>query len=143
MIEDVILTPLKRISNDKGDIFHALKCSEKSFSQFGEAYFSTVHKNDVKGWKQHTKMILNLVVPIGIVKFVFFDNRADSKSKGVFQEVIVSADNYLRLTVPPYVWVAFQGASNDVNMLLNIASIEHDPTESNNCSIDAFDYSWS
>jgi dTDP-4-dehydrorhamnose 3,5-epimerase len=143
MIQDVNITPLKRISNEKGDIFHALKFSEKSFTQFGEAYFSTVYQSDIKGWKQHTKMVLNLVVPIGIVKFVLFDNRVNSPSKGSFQEVLVSADNYVRLTVPPNVWLAFQGKSKNINMLLNIASIEHDPTESNNCSIDTFDYNWS
>lgn len=143
MIDGVIVTPLKRIFNEKGDILHALKCSEESFSHFGEAYFSTVNMDDVKGWKKHSEMILNLIVPTGAIKFVIYDDRDLSASKGIFQEVVITPDNYVRLTVPAKVWMAFQGVGNEVNMLLNIASIEHDPTESVNVSSDHFAYSWS
>ena len=142
MIEGLIVTPLKRIFNEKGDILHALKCSEESFSQFGEAYFSTVGMSDVKGWKKHSEMSLNLIVPAGSIRFVIFDDRDDSSTRGRFQEVIIAPDNYVRLTVPPKVWMAFQGVGNEVNMLLNIASIEHDPTESVNVALECFDYSW-
>lgn len=142
MIDGVIVTPLKRISNEKGDILHALKCSEASFSRFGEAYFSTINTNDVKGWKKHSEMMLNLVVPIGAIKFVLFDDRDISVSKGLFQEVIISPDNYVRLTVPAKVWMAFQGVGSEFNMLLNIANIEHDPTESLNCELNSIDYQW-
>jgi dTDP-4-dehydrorhamnose 3,5-epimerase len=142
MIEDVIVTPLKRIFNEKGDILHALRCSEEGFSKFGEAYFSTVGMNDVKGWKKHSEMTLNLIVPTGCIKFVLFDDRDESSSKGRFQEVIITPDNYVRLTVPPKLWLAFQGVGDGVNMLLNIASIEHDPTESVTVALEHFDYSW-
>lgn len=142
MIDGVVVTRLKRIFNEKGDILHALKCSENSFSQFGEAYFSTVIMNDVKGWKKHSEMTLNLIVPTGGIKFVIFDDREKSPSKGLFQEVIINADNFVRLTVPAKVWMAFQGTGDGVNMLLNIASIEHDPEESINCELSRLDYQW-
>ncbi len=143
MISDLVITPLKRINNPKGDIFHILKCSESSFSQFGEAYFSTVNFNDIKGWKQHTKMFLNLVVAIGSVKFVIYDDRKNSASYGKFQEVILSVDNYCRLSVPPGLWMAFQGVGEDTNILLNIASIEHDSNESLLKDISEIIYEWS
>lgn len=143
MISDLVITPLKRIENPKGNIFHILKCSENSFSQFGEAYFSTVNVNDIKGWKNHSEMILNLVVPVGSIKFVIYDGRENSASFGEFHEEILSLDNYCRLTVPPGVWMAFQGKGEGANILLNIASIEHDPLESKNVSLDHFDYNWS
>jgi len=143
MITGLVLTPLKRIENPKGDIFHVLKCSESNFSQFGEAYFSTVHSNDIKGWKKHTKMILNLVVPVGAVKFVVYDDRENSESYGKFHEEILSVDNYCRLTVPPGVWVAFKGLGVGSNLLLNIASIEHDPLEAMSVSLEHFNYNWS
>ncbi|TWX54051.1 dTDP-4-dehydrorhamnose 3,5-epimerase [Colwellia hornerae] len=142
MIDGVIVTPLKRIFNEKGDILHALKYSEESFSHFGEAYFSTVNMDDVKGWKKHSEMILNLIVPTGAIKFVIYDDRDLSASKGIFQEVVISPENYVRLTIPSKVWLAFQGVGDGVNMLLNIASIEHDPTESVNYDLDEFDYTW-
>jgi dTDP-4-dehydrorhamnose 3,5-epimerase len=129
-MKDIIVTPLKRIPHPQGDILHALKAGEKEFKTFGEAYFSVVNPQEVKGWKKHTRMTLNLIVPVGAVKFVIFDDREESDTKGEFFEIELSADNnYQRLTVGPGLWMAFQGIGTETNMLLNIASIEHDPAE--------------
>ena len=129
MIKDVILTPLRIIENPAGNILHAMKRPEESFAGFGEAYFSTVEYNIAKGWKKHTKMVLNLVVPCGYILFILFDGRENSETRGQLMEVTLSKENYQRLTVPPGVWMAFKGLSKELNMLLNIASIPHDPQE--------------
>ncbi len=128
MIEGVILTQLKIIRGDSGDVLHAIKRTEASFCGFGEAYFSTVNKGAVKAWKRHHEMILNLVVPRGEIKFVLYDERPGSPSFGETSEITLSSSNYQRLTVPPMVWMGFKGVGEE-NMLLNIASIPHDPDE--------------
>ena len=134
-IDDVLLTPLRVIKGESGDVMHALKQQEESFRGFGEAYFSTVHQGAVKGWKKHRNMILNLIVPVGAIKFVLYDGRKESRTYQTFQEVILSKDNYARLTVPPGIWMAFQGLDAENNTLLNIASIPHDPAEAENLPI--------
>ena len=136
VIDEVMLTPLRIISGDTGDVMHALKQQEASFCGFGEAYFSTVKNKAVKGWKKHRKMILNLIVPLGAIRFVLYDGRAGSKTFQTIQEFVLSRENYQRLTVPPGIWMAFQGLSDDVNMLLNIASIPHDPAEAENLPVE-------
>ena len=75
-MDGVILTPLKQIYHPKGDIFHAMKKSDIGFDGFGEAYFSTINQNDIKGWKKHTKMTLNIVVPVGNIEFVVYDENS-------------------------------------------------------------------
>lgn len=142
MIDGVIVTPLKRVHHDKGDILHALKCSDKGFDKFGEAYFSSVIKNQIKGWKKHHRMVMNIIVPFGTVKFVIYDDRDDSSTKGQYLVLTIGEDNYCRITVPPGVWISFQGVSDSVNWLLNIASIEHDPEEASNLPLDAIQYNW-
>jgi dTDP-4-dehydrorhamnose 3,5-epimerase len=134
-IKDVVLTPLRIIKGESGDVMHALKQHEESFSGFGEAYFSTINPKFVKGWKRHKMMTLNLIVPMGAIKFVLYDDREESESFNTVQEVIISADNYQRLTVPPGIWMAFQGLGEEKNILLNIASIPHDPLEADNLPI--------
>jgi dTDP-4-dehydrorhamnose 3,5-epimerase len=135
-MDKVILTPLKQIFHAKGNIFHALKKSEVGFNGFGEAYFSMIDKGTIKGWKKHTEMIMNLVVPLGIVQLVIYD-----EYKEEFFSVELSQDNYQRLTVLPNLWMAFRGIG-DYNMLLNIASIEHNPNESINTNIESIKYEW-
>jgi dTDP-4-dehydrorhamnose 3,5-epimerase len=135
-MDGVILTQLKQIHNPKGDISHGMKKSDEGYDGFGEAYFSTIHKDDIKGWKKHTKMTLNLVVPVGAIEFVVYDE--DTKE---FFSVILSQDNYQRLTVKAGLWMAFQGIE-DSNMLLNLASIEHDPEEAVNIDLKKIKYEW-
>ena len=142
MLEGVSLTPLNEILNDKGNIFHALKSTDETFISFGEAYFSNVNYGAIKGWKKHTRMFLNLIVPNGIIKFVLFDDREMSTTFGQFQEIEIGESNYQRLFVPPGIFMSFQGVGLSRNMLLNIASIPHDPTESVNKELTEISYLW-
>ncbi len=134
-IDGVILTPLRQIDTPKGAVWHAMKKSDTGFDGFGEAYFSFVNKDEVKGWKKHLKMTLNVIVPLGSIKFRLIDDREDSATNGVGNEFVISTSNYQRLTVPSGVWMCFEGLG-ERNMLLNIASIEHDPSEAVNYPLD-------
>jgi len=135
-MDGVILTPLKQIHNPKGDIFHAMKKSDDGFDGFGEAYFSTIHKGDIKGWKKHTEMTLNLIVVVGEIEFVIYNDINKE-----FFNVKLSQNNYQRLTINPGLWMAFRGLEEN-NMLLNIASIEHNPKEAISLDISEIKYEW-
>ena len=141
-IEGLILTPLKQIHHPKGDILHGLKKSDAEYSSFGEAYFSTINNGEIKGWNKHKMMTLNLIVPFGEVTFVIYDKRESSRSKGKFFKVTLSQANYQRLTVPPGLWLAFKGKSNDINLILNIADMEHDPDEIEKMDLNKFPYNF-
>jgi len=139
-MEGVLLTPLKQIHHPKGDVFHGLKKSDPGFSDFGEAYFSSVHPGDVKPWKKHVRMTLNLVVPVGKIRFVLHDDRTDSPTKGQTLSVEIGPENYQRLTVSPGIWMAFEGLDEGLNLLLNLADMEHDPEEVERAELDRFEY---
>jgi dTDP-4-dehydrorhamnose 3,5-epimerase len=136
-MDGVILTPLKQIYHPKGNIYHAMKKSDVGFNGFGEAYFSTINQNEIKGWKKHTQMTLNLVVVMGEIKFVIYNELSKE-----FATVFLSQQNYQRLTIYPDLWVAFEGIEES-NMLLNLANIEHDPNEAFNIQLDEINYIWS
>jgi dTDP-4-dehydrorhamnose 3,5-epimerase len=142
MIKGLTTNPLKIISVNEGDVMHAIKTSSKNYNGFGEAYFSNIDKNAIKCWKRHREMTLNLVVPVGKIRFVIYDDRLDSRSFGKFQEIILSIDNYLRLTICPMLWVGFQGLG-EKNMLLNIADIEHSKNEADKRDLHEIDFNWS
>ena len=78
----------------------------------------------LKAWKQHLRMTMNLVVPIGTVRFVFCDLLNSS-----FREEEIGAPNYARITVPPKIWFGFQGMSAKSSLVLNVANLPHDPAE--------------
>ena len=135
-IDLIELNPLKRIKVENGDVLHGLKNYEKSFKGFGEAYFSFINYNKIKAWKKHKEMTLNLVVPFGMVKIALIDYYKNHKL------VIIGDNNYCRLTVPPNIWFGFMGISKPHSIILNIADIRHDPSESEKKNIDHFNFDW-
>ena len=143
VIDGLILTPLNIIDTfNGGSVLQAMNLNDKGYVGFGEAYFSTVEFGVIRGWKCHQEMTLNLIVPEGAVRFVVYDNRKNSSTVGSFEDVILSKEYYNRLTVPPKVWVGFQGIGKDTNLLLNIANIPHDDNEVDQVPLKSFDYSW-
>ena len=140
-IKGVSLHPLKHISVPKGDIYHALKSTDEGYTGFGEAYFSQIESGEVKGWKRHNRMTLNIIVPVGKIRFVIFDDREGSETYGKFQEVTLSPkDNYQRLTLAPGLWMAFQGMDGKTSMLMDIIPEPHDPTEASRKNIEEINF---
>jgi dTDP-4-dehydrorhamnose 3,5-epimerase len=135
-ISDITTSAVSKIILSDGDIYHGLKSNDFGFTKFGEAYFSFIKYNKIKAWKKHTIMTSNLLVPIGSVKFVFYDYKKNIK------EFIIGADNYVRLTVPPSIWFGFQGLSNGNNIILNIADVHHSDKEIEKKKISEIDYNW-
>lgn len=142
-MEGVKLYPLKHIVVPKGNIYHALKSTDEGYCGFGEAYFSQIKAGEVKGWKRHNRMSLNIVVVMGAIKFVIYDGREGSTTCGRFEEVILSPkDNYQRMTVAPGLWMAFQGVGEGISMLMDIIPEPHDPEEADRKDVSEINYSF-
>ena len=137
-LDQIQITPLSRISVDGGDVMHAMKSGSEGFCGFGEAYFSWIDCDAIKAWKQHQRMTMNLVVPVGEVKFVFFL----PEPQPVFREECIGASTYARLTIPPGIWFGFQGLSTPQSLVLNIANLEHDPEEGLRKTQAEISYNW-
>ena len=141
----VTYTPLRRIAVPKGDVLHAVKAGDETYAGFGEAYFTMIDQGAVKGWKRHTRMVMNLVAPMGAVRFVVHDPDQPQGAPERFRSFVLSPDSperYGRLTVQPGLWMAFQGVGAGPNLILNFASIAHDPQEADNAALEAFGWDW-
>ena len=111
------------ISTKNGNVRHGLRVDDKDFSGFGEVYFSEVNKGCVKGWKRHSKMVVNLLPITGQFLIKIKKNFEENPVKVFFGEF-----DYKLLRIEPNVWFAFEGL-DDKNILANVASIPHDPDE--------------
>ena len=138
-LNDILVTPLKRIPTVGGDVIHALKNSDTGFNGFGEIYFSWVEQGAIKAWKCHQRMTLNLVVPMGEVSFVFHL----TNQKNSFRTENIGEERYVRLTVPPGIWFGFIGRGSGQSLLMNLADMVHDPVEILRETTSEFIYNWS
>ena len=138
-LDDILVTPLKRIPTVGGDVMHGLKKSDNGFNGFGEVYFSWVEQGAIKAWKCHQRMTLNLIVPVGEVSFVFHI----TNQKISFRTENIGEERYLRLTVPPGIWFGFKGIATERSLLTNLADMTHDSDELLRKETSEFDYDWS
>lgn len=115
----------KIIFHPKGEVLHGIKKSDEGFIDFGEVYFSKINCGEVKGWKKHTQMFMNIFVPVGTIQFYL-----EEDGKDLTETVRIGEGQYGRLFVPPGVWMAFEGIGEHTNLLTNFASIAHNPEES-------------
>lgn len=130
MIDGVSIVPLRRIPDERGTIYHMLKCTDPHFEKFGEIYFSSVYRDVIKGWHRHRGMTLNYACVFGRIKLALYDDREGSRTKGEVMEVFLGPDQHALAIIPPGVWNGFKGLSDPFALVANCASEPHDPTRS-------------
>lgn len=129
MIDGVRITQLAQFIDERGKVMHMLRNDSPVFEKFGEIYFSCTHPGAIKAWHMHKEMTLNYAVVQGTLKFVLFDDRADSPTQGELQEIYLSPEHYFLVTVPPLVWNGFKGIGTQTTIVANCATLPHDPDE--------------
>ncbi len=147
MIEGVDVTPLRQIPDERGRVMHMLRRDWPVFTEFGEVYFSCIDPGAIKAWHRHRRMHSNIAVPVGRVRLVLYDDREDSGTTGDIDMLEIGpdpAEDYQLVSIPPGVWSGFMGMAEGPSLLVNCASILHDPDEADRR--DPFDpdipYSW-
>jgi dTDP-4-dehydrorhamnose 3,5-epimerase len=128
-IDGVTVTPLRRIADERGAVFHMLREDSPGFERFGEIYFSLVYPGAIKAWHLHKEMTLNYAVPIGMVKLVCYDDREGSSTRGNLLELFAGELNYALVTIPPLVWNGFKGMADKPALVANCSTVAHIPDE--------------
>lgn len=132
-LDGILLEPRRQIIDDRGSVMHLLRADWPHFAGFGEAYVSTVKEGVVKAWKKHTLMVQHFVVPIGEIKLMVFDDRPDSPTHGSVQEIITGVGHYGLVRLPAGLWYGFKGRGPGDSLIINCATIAHDPAEVQRC----------
>jgi len=129
------LTELRRIETSGGEVMKALHAGEPDFKGLGEAYFSRVDPGSIRAWKRHNEMTVNVVVPVGHVRFVV------AVEDGFDEYDLGPEHTYGRLMVEPGTWFGFKGGT-DGGLVLNLSDIIHRADEADGRELDEFTYAW-
>lgn len=137
-LNDIKVIELNKISTNKsGEVMHYIKRSDIGYIDFGEVYFSWINYGMIKAWKKHLKMTLNLVVPYGSVRFVFYLPDEDK-----FRIEEIGYKNYKRIVVPPGIWFGFKGIEKEKNLVSNFSDVQHNPNEVMQVDKNKFIFDW-
>ena len=143
-IEGIKITPLKIISDNRGSVMHMLRSDSDVFQKFGEIYFSTIFKDSIKAWHLHKEATLNYACIFGKVKLVLFDDRTESTTYGLYQELYLSLDSYSLITIPPNIWNGFKGLNDNHSIIANCLTLPHNEKEMVRVDLNdpKFKYNW-
>jgi dTDP-4-dehydrorhamnose 3,5-epimerase len=129
-IDGVYIKELKQFSDERGSVLHMIKSTDNHFKNFGEIYFSEVLPGKVKAWKFHKIQNQNLVVPVGKILFVIYDNRLNSPTyNNILKIEMGRPDSYFLLHVPSGLWYGFKCIGNSNAILVNCADTPYDSNE--------------
>lgn len=128
-IEGVKIIPLKIFSDDRGSVAHMLRFTDPHFIHFGEIYFSTINHGVTKAWKNHKTVTAKYACIHGNVRFVMYDSRADSPTRGELVEANIGPDNHALVVVPPGVWNGFRGFGSPFSIVASCSTEVYDPNE--------------
>lgn len=128
-IQGVVVKQLRKIPDERGCIYHMLRCDDPLFEKFGEIYFSIVYPGVIKGWHLHHKITLNYAVIRGMIKLVLYDDRTDSPTQGNLVELFPGEENYCLVKIPPGIWNGYKGIGTSPAIVANCATLPHDPQE--------------
>jgi len=117
------------MADNRGKVMKMVDNKSNPFVQFGEIYFSFVNPGVVKGWKKHLRASQFFCVPVGTIKFVFFDDRPDSLTKGQIEKIECGEINYQLIKMPSGVWYSWKAISVFPAMIASLTSEPHDPAE--------------
>lgn len=107
-IEGVRVTPLKLVANERGRLMEVQRRDEPGFPGFGQVYVTQSFAGVVKAWYRHRTQIDQLAAITGRAKLVLYDERAESPTKGVVQEIIMGELAPTLALIPPGVWHGFK-----------------------------------
>lgn len=134
---NIKITPLTKIADERGAVFHMLRNDDKVFQKFGEIYFSLAYPGVVKGWHRHSEMTLNYAVIQGMIKLVVTDEKD-------FMEIYTGDLDYKLITIPPGLWNGFKCIGDKPCIVANCATTPYnkDEIETIDPYSDFIDYNW-
>jgi dTDP-4-dehydrorhamnose 3,5-epimerase len=120
MIEGVKTKKLKVIPDERGRLSEILRADDDFFQKFGQTYMTTAYQGVVKGWHFHKIQYDNMTCIKGMMKFVLYDGRKESKTFGEINEFFIGEHNPVLLHIPPYVYHGFKCISETEAIVINI-----------------------
>ena len=125
MIDGVKIIPLRQIPDERGKIMQMLKSTDPHFTKFGEISFSTAYPGVVKAWHKRKTQTSNVAVILGKVKWVLYDDREHSKTKGELMEIFLGDDNYSLLQIPPGITSGYKTYGGTHSIVANCTDEAH------------------
>lgn len=95
-------------SDDRGRLFEILRNDDPGFIRFGQVYVTTAFPGVVKAWHRHQKQTDFFCLIQGQARFVLYDPRPDSPTRGQVDEIACDGAQPRLIVIPNLVYHGFK-----------------------------------
>lgn len=125
-IDGVRTKQLRVIPDERGYLMEMLRCDDEMFVRFGQVYLTVAFPGVVKGWHYHKRQDDIFVVIKGMIKLVLYDQRGDSSTCKLINELFIGERNPILVTIPAGVVHGFKGIGVEPAYLINLPTEPYD-----------------
>ena len=126
-IDGVIIRPAMTIPDERGTVCEIYREGwAVSSMPLVYVYQVTIRPGKIKGWVVHRKQDDRVFVSQGAVKWVLYDNRDDSLTRGRLNEIFLSEQNRALLIIPQGVFHAVQNIGTTDALFFNLPTRPYD-----------------
>jgi len=122
LINGVAVRRAKVLPDERGRLGEIFRADDPWFEKFGQVYFTTTYPGVVKAWHYHKKQTDHFYVISGMVKIALCDQRKDSPTNGVVNELYLGEHCPGLLRIPPGVLHGWMCVSRTEACIINVVS---------------------
>lgn len=122
-IHQVCVVPLKKVVNERGYLLEIQRVDDEQYPGFGQAYVTCTLPGVVKAWYRHHKQMDQIALTSGSLNLVLFDDRSESPTCGLVQQIEITEERPLLVQIPTGVWHGFQALGNEPACLLHLNTV--------------------
>jgi dTDP-4-dehydrorhamnose 3,5-epimerase len=146
LVEGVGIRRCKVLPDERGRLGEIFRADDPWFEKFGQVYFTTTYPGVVKAWHYHKKQTDHIYVVKGMLKIAIFDDRKDSPTYGVVNELYIGEHNPALVRIPPGVQHGWMCVGGTEAYIVNITSETYNYSEPDEYRTDPHDnqipYNW-
>lgn len=120
LIEGVAIHEVRPVLTGYGHLTEVLRSEWlPDNKKVDQVFASTIQPGGLSAWHAHGMTTDRLFALAGEILVVLFDNRADSPTHGLINEIRLGTQRPSLVTIPPKVWHGVQNTGNTSAVLLN------------------------
>ncbi|MHC4264965.1 MAG: dTDP-4-dehydrorhamnose 3,5-epimerase family protein [Planctomycetota bacterium] len=120
LIDGVAARRAKVIPDERGRLGEIFRADDPWFEKFGQVYFTTTYPGVVKAWHYHEIQTDHFYVIKGTVKIALYDQRDNSPTKSVVNEIYLGEHCPGFLRIPAGILHGWMCVSQDQVIIINI-----------------------
>jgi dTDP-4-dehydrorhamnose 3,5-epimerase len=126
LIDGVEVRRSKVLCDERGRLGEIMRADDPWFKKFGQVYFTTTYPGVVKGWHFHKRQTDHIYVTRGSVKIALYDDRKESPTRGVVNEVYLGEHCPGMVRVPPGIQHGWMAVGQTEAFIVNLVSEMYD-----------------